>query len=87
MYSFRSGVSYSITIAPVEDHTLRPYAGFDAPIEGVMCLDKPLRAQTLFQAVTSTKQALDEPCERPGEALRLVVCGLPAQRRRRHGTA
>jgi type I restriction enzyme R subunit len=36
--------------------TAKLLTGFDAPIEGVMYLDKPLRAHTLFQAVTRTNR-------------------------------
>jgi type I restriction enzyme R subunit len=35
--------------------------GFDAPVEGVMYLDKPLRAHTLFQAVTRTNRRWTNP--------------------------
>jgi type I restriction enzyme R subunit len=36
--------------------TAKLLTGFDAPVEGVMYLDKPLRAHTLFQAVTRTNR-------------------------------
>ncbi len=36
--------------------TAKLLTGFDAPIEGVMYLDKPLRAHTLFQAVCRTNR-------------------------------
>jgi type I restriction enzyme R subunit len=35
--------------------------GFNAPIEGVMYLDKPLRAHTLFQALTRTNRRWTNP--------------------------
>ncbi|MGI8793895.1 MAG: type I restriction enzyme subunit R domain-containing protein, partial [Acidimicrobiales bacterium] len=35
--------------------------GFNAPIEGVMDLDKPLRAHTLFQAVCRTNRRWSNP--------------------------
>jgi type I restriction enzyme R subunit len=36
--------------------TAKLLTGFDAPIEGVMYLDKPLRTHTLFQAITRTNR-------------------------------
>ncbi len=36
--------------------TAKLLTGFDAPVEGVMYLDKPLRAHTLFQAVCRTNR-------------------------------
>jgi type I restriction enzyme R subunit len=41
--------------------TAKLLTGFDAPIEGVMYLDKPLRAHTLFQAVTRTNRRWTNP--------------------------
>ena len=50
--------------------TAKLLAGFDAPVEGVMYLDKPLRAHTLFQAVCRTNRRFTNPRTGPGEALR-----------------
>jgi type I restriction enzyme R subunit len=41
--------------------TAKFLVGFDAPIEGVMYLDKPLRAHTLFQAVCRTNRRWTNP--------------------------
>jgi type I restriction enzyme R subunit len=41
--------------------TAKLLTGFDAPIEGVMYLDKPLRAHTLFQATTRTNRRWTNP--------------------------
>jgi type I restriction enzyme R subunit len=41
--------------------TAKLLTGFDAPIEGVMYLDRPLRAHTLFQAVTRTNRRWTNP--------------------------
>ena len=41
--------------------TAKLLTGFDAPIEGVLYLDKPLRAHTLFQAVTRTNRRWTNP--------------------------
>lgn len=41
--------------------TAKLLTGFDAPIEGVMYLDKPLRAHTLFQAVCRTNRRWSNP--------------------------
>jgi type I restriction enzyme R subunit len=41
--------------------TAKLLTGFDAPIEGVMYLDKPLRAHTLFQAVCRTNRRWANP--------------------------
>ncbi len=41
--------------------TAKLLTGFDAPIEGVMYLDKPLRAHTLFQAVCRTNRRWTNP--------------------------
>jgi type I restriction enzyme R subunit len=41
--------------------TAKLLTGFDAPIEGVLYLDKPLRMHTLFQAITRTNRRWREP--------------------------
>ena len=41
--------------------TAKLLTGFDAPIEGVIYLDKPLRAHTLFQAVCRTNRRWTNP--------------------------
>ncbi len=41
--------------------TAKLLTGFDAPVEGVMYLDKPLRAHTLFQATTRTNRRWTNP--------------------------
>jgi type I restriction enzyme R subunit len=41
--------------------TAKLLTGFDAPIEGVMYLDKPLRRHTLFQALTRTNRRWTNP--------------------------
>jgi type I restriction enzyme, R subunit len=41
--------------------TAKLLTGFDAPIEGVMYLDRPLKAHTLFQAVTRTNRRWTNP--------------------------
>jgi type I restriction enzyme R subunit len=41
--------------------TAKLLTGFDAPVEGVLYLDKPLRAHTLFQAVTRTNRRWTNP--------------------------
>lgn len=41
--------------------TAKLLTGFDAPIEGVMYLDKPLRSHTLFQAVCRTNRRWTNP--------------------------
>lgn len=41
--------------------TSKLLAGFDAPVEGVLYLDKPLRAHTLFQAITRTNRRWRHP--------------------------
>jgi type I restriction enzyme R subunit len=41
--------------------TAKLLTGFDAPIEGVMYLDKPIRAHTLFQAVCRTNRRWTNP--------------------------
>jgi type I restriction enzyme R subunit len=51
--------------------TAKLLTGFDAPVEGVMYLDKPLRAHTLFQAVCRTNRRWTNP--RTGQE---KLCGL-----------
>jgi type I restriction enzyme R subunit len=41
--------------------TAKLLTGFDAPIEGVMYLDRPLRKHTLFQALTRTNRRWTNP--------------------------
>jgi type I restriction enzyme R subunit len=41
--------------------TAKLLTGFNAPVEGVLYLDKPLRAHTLFQAVTRTNRRWTNP--------------------------
>lgn len=41
--------------------TAKLLTGFDAPIEQVMYLDKPLRRHTLFQAITRTNRRFTNP--------------------------
>ncbi len=41
--------------------TAKLLTGFDAPIEGVMYLDRPLRKHTLFQAITRTNRRFTHP--------------------------
>ena len=41
--------------------TMKLLTGFDAPIEQVMYLDKPLRKHTLFQAITRTNRRFTNP--------------------------
>lgn len=41
--------------------TAKLLTGFDAPIEGAMYLDKPLRLHTLFQAITRTNRRWTHP--------------------------
>jgi len=41
--------------------TAKLLTGFDAPIEGVLYLDKPLRMHTLFQAITRTNRRWRDP--------------------------
>jgi type I restriction enzyme R subunit len=53
--------------------TAKLLVGFDAPIEGVMYLDKPLRAHTLFQAVTRTNRRWTNPATGQEKRYGLVV--------------
>jgi type I restriction enzyme R subunit len=61
--------------------TAKLLAGFDAPVEGVMYLDKPLRAHTLFQAVTRTNRRWTNPRTGQEKLFGLVVdyVGLGAE--------
>jgi type I restriction enzyme R subunit len=59
--------------------TAKLLTGFDAPIEGVMYLDKPLRAHTAVPGGVSDQQAVVEPEHGPGEA------AWPGRRLRGHG--
>lgn len=53
--------------------TAKLLTGFDAPIEGVMYLDKPLRAHTLFQAVCRTNRRWTNPATGQEKRYGLVV--------------
>ena len=53
--------------------TAKLLTGFDAPIEGVMYLDKPLRAHTLFQAITRTNRRWTNPMTSQEKLHGLVV--------------
>lgn len=53
--------------------TAKLLTGFDAPIEGVMYLDKPLRAHTLFQAVCRTNRRYTNPATGQEKRYGLVV--------------
>lgn len=53
--------------------TAKLLTGFDAPIEGVMYLDKPLRAHTLFQAVCRTNRRWTNPYTGQEKQFGLVV--------------
>ncbi len=53
--------------------TAKLLTGFDAPIEGVMYLDKPLRAHTLFQAITRTNRRWTNPITSQEKRFGLVV--------------
>jgi type I restriction enzyme R subunit len=61
--------------------TAKLLTGFDAPVEGVMYLDKPLRAHTLFQAVTRTNRRWTNPFTEQEKLYGLVVdyIGLGAE--------
>lgn len=61
--------------------TAKLLTGFDAPIEGVLYLDKPLRAHTLFQAVCRTNRRWTNPHTRQEKLHGLVVdyVGLGAE--------
>jgi type I restriction enzyme R subunit len=47
--------------------------GFDAPIEGVMYLDKPLKMHTLFQTITRTNRTWRNPVTKQEKLHGLVV--------------
>ncbi len=53
--------------------TAKLLTGFDAPIEGVLYLDKPLRAHTLFQAVCRTNRRWTNPRTGQEKLIGLVV--------------
>ena len=53
--------------------TAKLLTGFDAPIDGVMYLDKPLKAHTLFQAVTRTNRRWTNPATSQEKHYGLVV--------------
>jgi len=53
--------------------TAKLLTGFDAPIEGVMYLDKPLRRHTLFQALTRTNRRWTNPETEQEKSAGLVV--------------
>lgn len=61
--------------------TAKLLTGFDAPIEGVMYLDKPLRTHTLFQAITRTNRRYTNPITDQQKRYGLVVdyIGLGAE--------
>jgi type I restriction enzyme, R subunit len=53
--------------------TSKLLTGFDAPIEGVMYLDKPLKKHTLFQAITRTNRRWTNPDTGQEKTAGLVV--------------
>ena len=53
--------------------TAKLLTGFDAPIEGVMYLDKPLKKHTLFQALTRTNRRWTNPDTDQEKTAGLVV--------------
>jgi type I restriction enzyme, R subunit len=53
--------------------TAKLLTGFDAPIEGVMYLDKPLRFHTLFQAICRTNRRWTNPVTNQEKLYGLVV--------------
>jgi type I restriction enzyme, R subunit len=53
--------------------TAKLLTGFDAPIEGVMYLDKPLRKHTLFQALTRTNRRWTNPLSGQEKTHGLIV--------------
>ena len=53
--------------------TAKLLTGFDAPIEGVMYLDKPLRKHTLFQALARTNRRWSNPDTEQEKTAGLVV--------------
>ncbi len=61
--------------------TSKLLTGFDAPIEGAMYLDKPLRAHNLFQAIARTNRRYTNPITGQEKQYGLVVdyAGLGAE--------
>jgi len=53
--------------------TAKLLTGFDAPIEGAMYLDKPLRRHTLFQALTRTNRRWTNPATGQEKTHGLIV--------------
>lgn len=53
--------------------TAKLLTGFDAPIEQVMYLDKPLRRHTLFQAITRTNRRYTNPATGQEKRYGLIV--------------
>jgi type I restriction enzyme R subunit len=53
--------------------TAKLLTGFDAPIEGVLYLDRPLRLHTLFQAICRTNRRWQHPVTRQEKRYGLVV--------------
>ena len=53
--------------------TAKLLTGFDAPIEGVMYLDKPLRKHTLFQALARTNRPWTNPATGQEKTWGLIV--------------
>jgi type I restriction enzyme R subunit len=53
--------------------TAKLLTGFDAPIEQVMYLDRPLRRHTLFQAITRTNRRYTNPVTRAEKNYGLIV--------------
>ena len=53
--------------------TSKLLTGFNAPIEGVMYLDKPLRLHTLFQAITRTNRRWTNPFTGQEKLFGLIV--------------
>lgn len=53
--------------------TAKLLTGFDAPIEGVLYIDKPLRKHTLFQAMTRTNRRWTNPDTGQEKTVGLIV--------------
>lgn len=53
--------------------TAKLLTGFDAPVEGVMYLDKPLRLHTLFQAICRTNRRWQHPNTKQEKRFGLIV--------------
>ena len=53
--------------------TAKLLTGIDAPIEGAMYLDKPLRLHTLFQAITRTNRRWTNPVTEQEKLFGLIV--------------